>query len=369
MSWQIAPGKKYRLEFGTISIPFQVVEEPSAPNDEQTPTPPTEGEAADVYNRLLLEDVKDNAFRYGHAHYEAARDSTDKDFRLAWTYYDAIAVYRALYQWYGAEWMREAELLAVDIFRDEYVVPNEGKLPAKFVFTRGLTQRAVGEHEAESAAAVQLIATNSAYCHEGNRMDGRTEGFAMAREVAYSAAAMLDAHQLSGFVHPLLLDYLHQSVRHLQEVLTDKVPTYEPFMAALACRTLILYDLSGQDVFPSSFPKSNIAPLIDSVAAKLWADAWIPNAEGHPWGAFAYTARAPEPQPAPDLNMLLVPIWGYLHHVTGGEDAYLLRGDQIWRGGVNGAYLGNAKQFNQQFFWGLDYLKLGYSEFLGTWEV
>jgi hypothetical protein len=40
-----------------------------------------------------------------------------------------------------------------------------------------------------------------------------------------------------------------------------------------------------------------------------------------------------------------------------GDDTYRDRGDQVFAGGVRGAWLDGPKQFNQNYMWSFDYVK------------
>jgi hypothetical protein len=60
-------------------------------------------------------------------------------------------------------------------------------------------------------------------------------------------------------------------------------------------------------------------------------------------------------QPAPDLNLLIAPLYAWLWKQT-GNPSYRDRGDQLWQGGVEGAYLDGGKQFNQNYWWSFDYV-------------
>ena len=59
---------------------------------------------------------------------------------------------------------------------------------------------------------------------------------------------------------------------------------------------------------------------------------------------------------APDLNLLIAPAFAWLYQRT-GDTTYRDRGDQIFAGGVKGAYLDGAKQFNQSYMWSFDFVK------------
>jgi hypothetical protein len=54
--------------------------------------------------------------------------------------------------------------------------------------------------------------------------------------------------------------------------------------------------------------------------------------------------------------MLIAPMYAWLYRVT-GDIKYIQEGDQIWRGGVERAWLSNGKQFNQNYRMSFLYLK------------
>ncbi len=60
-------------------------------------------------------------------------------------------------------------------------------------------------------------------------------------------------------------------------------------------------------------------------------------------------------QPAWELNMLIAPVYAWLYHQT-GDATYRTRGDDVFRGGVVGAWLDGAKQFNQNYRWSFAYV-------------
>jgi hypothetical protein len=59
---------------------------------------------------------------------------------------------------------------------------------------------------------------------------------------------------------------------------------------------------------------------------------------------------------APDLNLLIAPAYAWLYSRT-GDTTYRDRGDQIFAGGVKGAWLDGSKVFNQNYMWSFDYVK------------
>ncbi len=86
----------------------------------------------------------------------------------------------------------------------------------------------------------------------------------------------------------------------------------------------------------------------------LWANAWHPAER-----AMFYDALNGGTGPgtgAPDLNLLIAPMYAFLYAQT-GEVKYRDQGDAIFAGGVDLAWLAGAKQFNQSYMWSFDYVK------------
>jgi hypothetical protein len=87
----------------------------------------------------------------------------------------------------------------------------------------------------------------------------------------------------------------------------------------------------------------------------LWPRMWLPNSQ-----CFQYTnvnTSTGGMDPAPDLNLLIAPAYGWMYYMT-GETKYRDWGDQIFAGGVTNAqnwlYLG--KQFDQNYWWSPAYV-------------
>ncbi len=59
--------------------------------------------------------------------------------------------------------------------------------------------------------------------------------------------------------------------------------------------------------------------------------------------------------PAPDLNLMIAPLYGWLFQQT-GDVKYRDIGDRIFTSGVQRAYLDGGKQFTQNYRWSFQYL-------------
>ena len=94
----------------------------------------------------------------------------------------------------------------------------------------------------------------------------------------------------------------------------------------------------------------------------LWRTQWVPraNAFKNLSGRCQRNAQGEDVggmNPTPDLNMLFVTGFGWLYQQT-GDVSYRQAGDQVFEGGVKGAYWPGSKQFNQTFTSSFKYLAL-----------
>ncbi len=123
-----------------------------------------------------------------------------------------------------------------------------------------------------------------------------------------------------------------------------------PFMLGMLNDAMIrYYDLPGTN-------KPAIESSVKRAVDYMWANNWVATAQ-----AFQYLGpnrcQGTIGGPAPDLNLMVASGFGFVYQQTGNA-AYRTNGDAVFTGGVNGAYIGGDKQFNQQFT--SSYRYLGY---------
>src|SRR5262249_33276717 len=143
-----------------------------------------------------------------------------------------------------------------------------------------------------------------------------------------------------------------QALGHYDQWFVSKTAAYvRPFMAGLTADALIYYaQKSGQT--------GTVLSTLQTGLDWMWNNLWVAQAQ-----AFQYTnidtttlpAGSPGcntggTTPAPDLNLLIAPAYAWVYSQT-GDPKYLSQADQIFAGGVLGAYLGGGKQFDQNYKW------------------
>jgi len=279
---------------------------------------------------------KANGIKWGRQHGQSLIAGTGD------TYYDAIRVYQQLGEATGEDFSAE-EAAAIKSYRDGYVLPNNGAVPGYWSFTDGLTQHALRTGDKESKRAAILISTNAAY-HADAPADW-TVTYELSREVAYAMIAMMNAERLGEPRRPRLNLLFEQALGHYDQWFVSKTATNVcPFMTGLTGYALIrYYDQIDKD--------KRILPALKAGADWLWSNAWRADKRG-----FYYDVNSAADGGAPDLNMLVLPVFARAYR-DGGKPKYRLeRAQAIFDGGVAGAYLQGQKQFNQNYLRGFEAL-------------
>ncbi len=270
------------------------------------------------------------------------------DTHLLGTYYDGQRVFFNLYDYTGnSKWLTCASHDRYH-YRDHYVIANNGSVPGYWVFPHGLARDYTVNGQTASLTAIDDLHTNASYCRGTAYELSAIVDNSFQREVAYCLMLFLEERKL-GRSTPYLTQYKDAAKGHLKQQFIDHTASsIKPFMVALGSEALIQYQSEvGGD--------SQILTYVKAAADGLWATFWdipsqsffyvdnpIPGDEGH--------------VPAPDLNLLIAPLYGWVYSQT-LNSTYKTEGDQVFIGGVNGAYLaGSGKQFNQNYRWSNKYI-------------
>lgn len=313
-----------------------------------SPTPTITPLPAPIPPVPLLGVWESNMKTYGAVHCAnlAATSSLTEDQRLTATQYDAEAVFYRIRDYTNDEsWNVCAERAEV-VYRDNYVIANNGVIPGYWIFTRGLALDWLKKGDALSRSTVALISKNAAYAADYTPLSWTVDE-SMSREVAYAILSYVDAESVGEAHRSRTEELVTQALGHIDQWFVHRTAEYvRPFMFSLTAEALITYHSTTND--------PRVLPAIITGANWIWDNCWLPDSE-----AFKYTDRiAPSggTEPAPDLNLMLAPIYAWLWHKT-GDQTHLERADKIFAGGVAQAWLAGAKQFNQNYRYSFDYLK------------
>lgn len=286
--------------------------------------------------------------QYGAVHCANLAQSSPltEDERLTATQYDPEAVFYQIQDYTkDPNWVVCATRAEV-VYRDHYVLPNNGLIPGYWNFTRGLALDYLKTGDTISQTAVVLISTNAAYAADYTPLSWTVDE-SMSREVAYAIHSYLDAESV-GEAHRSRTEALvSQALGHIDQWFVSQTAEYvRPFIFALTAHALIHYHEDTQD--------PRVLPALEIGAEWIWERCWLPSDE-----SFAYTDRVVPSggtEPAPDLNLLIAPVYAWLWRQT-GDPTHLERADKIFAGGVKGAWLVGAKQFNQNYRYSFDYIR------------
>lgn len=264
-------------------------------------------------------------------------------------------------------------------YRDGYVDYYNGGANGFTVFTASLRKDFETTGDLASKQAVYDLSRNAAFADGlvANTADPNaltTDGG--ARENAYRIMAELDARALGYTPRANLDDYLDQAITHLGLMTNPQTTSFtKVFFVAIVSKALI----QAYEEYPAYPNRANIQPAIVAAADWVWANAWVPYSAGDIKSqAFLYAypdGTEGETGGQPDLNGLIVPVYGWLYKQT-TTPKWRERGDTIFcnlitvvdGGGFysRGPSFGNTstaatslagkKAFNQTYQWSAYYV-------------
>jgi hypothetical protein len=303
---------------------------------------------------------------YGKKHCALYDDaSLTFDQKLGSTYYDAIRVFYQIAEYTGDPYWSTCATKARAIYRDQYVIPNGGGVPGYWNFTTGLRVDWEKTGDLKSKTAAINLSYRAAFTPDTTPLEW-TAPTANSREVAYAIMSYLTAEKLGEPRRARLAAHATQALGHIDQwfvTRTSRAPVpfelvppaagqyyLQPFMVGLTMQALIRYWEETRD--------SRVLPAVQTALDALWQRAWVSADQ-----AFWYENWIPDPTftfppqaGAPDLNLLIAPAFAWAYLQTGNA-TYRDRGDQVFAGGVRGAWLAGVKQFNQNYMWSFDYVR------------
>src|SRR5262249_49274141 len=189
------------------------------------------------------------------------------------------------------------------VYRDAYVIPNNGTVPGYWDFPHGAYQNYVRTGDTISGTVVRLLSANAAYGTSSTDQSGMISA-ASSREVAYHLMAYLLARATGEPPSAVGDAYLDLAFGHIDQWVVSKnfrwpsgvdpsaaVGQYyiQPFMVGLTAEALIQH-------YETQIPQDVRIPAAIKLAMDwLWANAWVATDQG-----FWYDNWVPDPsQPFP----------------------------------------------------------------------
>jgi hypothetical protein len=264
-------------------------------------------------------------------------------------YYDGERVYYQIATYTGDPTWKYCAGLAESIYRDGYVIPNNGKLAGYDDFTSGLLMDYERTGDTTSRDTVVLISQNASFASDGTPLEW-TADTSSSREVAYVIMAYLNAESAGAPRRARLADMVNQALGHIDQWFVSKTAPYvRPFMVGITMQALIqAYGVTHDSRIPNA-----VKTALDG----LMPGMWLPDSKCFKYTNVVAADGTGDMSPAPDLNLVIAPAYAWMYYVT-GDTKYRDLGDQIFAGGVTNAqnwlYLG--KQFDQSYWWSPAYV-------------
>lgn len=302
--------------------------------------------AAEAWPGLAFTSQYDAIFtEYGDHHWASSGGIWEK------TYYDrGLAWYAAWARTGNAEYLQRGHT-DVTAYRDEYVLPNDGAATPRWIFPEGLAIHYVLTGDTLSALAIAKMADTMVRVGWMDTMtdpdlpwkDGRIQGRSVFLQLI---AYLIDAPELRDWKYEMergvqaLLDWHEWSGGEGAWNMSTYCGGQAHFMVSHAILEVLIryYDLVE--------PREDIPPVIRKSLDYMW-QYWDPEARALDYMTEVCPSEGTT-DPAPDLDLLIVWPWGWYYQFS-GEELYRIQGDEIFMGGLAGAWFSGTKQFNQSF--------------------
>jgi hypothetical protein len=271
-------------------------------------------------------------------------------------YYDRAEIF---YNWYNRtgddSYLDKANALAIN-YRDNYLQANDYAPSAHWSQIAGVALHYVATGDEASRTAVGRVADTFAVPYylagAGDATQLEMDNRVQARTLeAFIYAAELDAPSGKGLNWNTLAQQTLDKILSTQDADgAYRFDTYggnvKPFMTGMLNDTLIdYYNMVEAD--------PRIVTAVKKSLDYLWTNCWDEATQSFKYLENAYGGEPDDP--SPDLNNMITAGFGWVYKMT-GDETYKERGDQVFAGGVEGAWLEGSKQFNEQYTSSLKYL-------------
>jgi len=311
---------------------------------------------------------------------------TDKNRLMDDVYYDATRVFYQISDYTNKKdpWLKYA-LKARDIYHN-YLSQNNYRAAGYMNFGQGLYDDWIISHDDQSYKDLIQLSEKAAYgdaqltCPDyqygANDKACYIAAQKYSREIAYALQTNILAEKAGKKRNEKLVKVLvNLALNHIRIWTTGKFQDPEQkwhfvqaFMTGLTSAALIEY--YERSLYLNDADK-RIPENLQTLADWLWQNMWVEDVGGQPgawtdtggtgFGAFRYvvpeTPGVGGKEPAPDLNMLIGPMYAWLYLNT-GQEKYRERAIKIFIGGVNLASLQyDPKIYNQNYRWSFDQIR------------
>ncbi|MEI6845696.1 MAG: hypothetical protein WCK36_01450 [Candidatus Firestonebacteria bacterium] len=281
--------------------------------------------------------------------------------RFSW-YYDGIKVFHQVAKYTKDNSWLTGALNCRNYYRDGYVVGCKNyAVDGWRNFTHGLYYDWIVLNDATSKSTAIKMAKQGKFSQLGVVDWNIYKIEDSSREIAYAINAWHVARDLGDPAFTGRDPYIDKGCAVLDSWKTylsgypgSTYPTsdsekYQPFMFGLLAEALIHVSERSDT---AQADKDKIQQKIKEVAVLTYDKLYLPTSHAFPINTSAVSSMAPV------LNLLIVPLYGWLWNVT-GDNYFLNAGDLIWSDGVvyGPAEFFSGKQYSQNYRWSFDYVR------------
>lgn len=254
-----------------------------------------------------------------------------------------------------------------DAYTVQYLRANGWNLPGYWTFGIVLSERYIRRGEGQSLTDLQLMCANSPYHASGTLLADPVTRHELSREWSYCIMDLIQLDRISTLSAGQISrrDYCYEDMFVIgNDWYGSQTASYvRPFMVGIWAHALIMY-------YELVLAEARVLSAVEAAANYIWDNCYDEATK-----SMRYTDRdignPDDPNPSPDLNMMIAPMYAWLWSITNNlawkTKAELLfegafphyDGDGFW---ISGAYLGSwaspsGKQYNQQLIWAEDYFR------------
>ena len=328
----------------TADVPLEV-RQPASPM-QKLPFPPDVPLPA-------IEQWEANMLKYGKKQVDLDHIGCCGSFTGPW-YYDGARAFLQMADYTGNDSFLDFARRINEAYRDNSIITGGSRKYA--VYPHGLREFYLRFGDELSRDALRALQENPGYTyrpHWGAPWNASREmAFGLSVHIVAESVGLPRHQETSHGFEPgetIFDENLAVVMGHFEQwFISDTAKFVYPFMVGLSAEALIdYYEVSHDPEVPWLL--------------KLAADKMYPNPLT--WDETSESMMIVEEYngvvtrgPAPDLNMMIAPLYGWVFQQT-GDVKYRNIGDRIFSSGVKRAYLDGGKQFTQNYRWSFKYLE------------
>ena len=300
-----------------------------------------------------LQKWEDNMRLYGKKHVNRNYVGCCEDQTGVW-YYDGARAFLQIFDHTGDSSYLDFARRIRTAYRDE-MLKTKG-LVKYAIFPHGLREFYKRYGDQKSKDALLAMRTDPGFGYRAQWgapwNSSREMAYSLSLHVAAESVGLARKVETSMGFEPgetLFDEHLAIVMGHFEQwFVSERAKFVYPFMVGLSVEALIdYYEVSGDP---------EVLWLLKQAADKMYPNPLTWHETSESMMIVEEKSGVITRGPAPDLNMMIAPLYGWVFQQT-GDVKYRDIGDRLFRSGAQKAYLDGGKQFSQNYRWSFKYLE------------